>query len=81
MAKIKVMNPRLANKIAAGEIVERISSVVKELTENAIDAKSTIIKVELEESGKKSIKVVDNGIGMDRDDAEKAFLRHATSKI
>lgn len=81
MAKIKVMSENLANKIAAGEIVERISSVVKELTENAIDAKSTIIKVELEESGKKSIRVVDNGIGMDRIDAKNAFLRHATSKI
>ena len=81
MSKIKVMSPNLANKIAAGEIVERISSVVKELTENAIDAKSTIIKVELEDSGKKSIRIVDNGIGMDRVDAENAFLRHATSKI
>lgn len=81
MSKIKVMNPNLANKIAAGEIVERISSVVKELTENSIDASSTIIKVELEDAGKKSIKVSDNGIGMDRTDAENAFLRHATSKI
>ena len=81
MAKIKVMSPNLANKIAAGEIVERISSVVKELTENSIDAKSTIIKVELEDSGKKSIRVIDNGTGMDREDAENSFLRHATSKI
>lgn len=81
MPKIKVMSPNLANKIAAGEIVERISSVVKELTENSIDAKSTIIKVELEDAGKKSIRIIDNGIGMDRDDAKNAFLRHATSKI
>lgn len=81
MSKIKVMNPNLANKIAAGEIVEKISSVVKELTENSIDAKSTVIKVELMDAGKKSIKVSDNGIGMDREDAENAFLRHATSKI
>jgi len=81
MSKIRVMSPTLANKIAAGEIVERISSVVKELVENSIDAKSTIIKVELEDAGKKSIKVVDNGIGMDRSDAEECFKRHATSKI
>lgn len=81
MSKIKVMSPNLANKIAAGEIVERVSSVVKELVENSIDAKSTIIKVELEDAGKKTIKVVDNGIGMDREDAKNAFLRHATSKI
>ena len=81
MSKIKVMGMSLANKIAAGEIVERISSVVKELTENSIDAKSTEIRVDLVDAGKKVIKVSDNGIGMDREDAHNSFLRHATSKI
>lgn len=81
MSKIKVMGETLANKIAAGEIVERISSVVKELVENSIDAKSTSIKVELEESGKKRISVIDNGIGMDKMDVQNCFQRHATSKI
>lgn len=81
MAKIKVMSPTLANKIAAGEVVERISSVVKELVENSIDAKSENIKIELEDAGKKMIRVIDDGIGMDKMDAEVCFLRHATSKI
>jgi len=81
MSKIKVMNDILANKIAAGEVVEKIYSVVKELVENSIDAKSTNIKVELIDSGKKSIRVVDDGIGMDEVDARLCFERHATSKI
>lgn len=81
MSKIKVMSPILANKIAAGEVVERVSSVVKELVENSIDAGSHSIKVELIDAGKKSIRVVDDGVGMDKSDAENAFLRHATSKI
>ncbi len=81
MAVIKLMDEILSNKIAAGEVVERCSSVVKELVENSIDAKSTEIKVELIESGIKMIKVVDNGSGMDRTDAIMAFNRHATSKI
>ena len=81
MATIKVMDEILANKIAAGEVVERCSSVVKELVENSIDAKSTEIKVELIESGVKEIKVTDNGKGMDHDDAILCFQRHATSKI
>lgn len=81
MSKIKVMGENLANKIAAGEVVEKISSVVKELVENAIDAKSKNIKVELLDAGKRSIRVVDDGIGMDEDDAKSCFLRHATSKI
>lgn len=81
MSKIKVMSENLANKIAAGEVVERVSSVVKELVENSIDAKSDVIKVELIDAGKNSIKVVDNGIGMDRHDALLCFQRHATSKI
>ena len=81
MAVIKIMDEILSNKIAAGEVVERCSSVVKELVENSIDAKATEIKVELKESGIKEIKVIDNGIGMDKEDAIMAFNRHATSKI
>lgn len=81
MAVIKVMDEILSNKIAAGEVVERCSSVVKELVENSIDASSTEIKVELKESGIKEIKVIDNGIGMEKDDAVMSFNRHATSKI
>ena len=81
MAVIKIMDEILSNKIAAGEVVERCSSVVKELVENSIDALSTEIKVELLESGIKEIKVIDNGIGMEKEDAIMSFNRHATSKI
>ena len=81
MAIIKVMDELLANKIAAGEVVERCASVVKELVENSIDAGSSEIKVELEDAGTKQIKVIDNGKGMDKDDAVLDFSRHATSKI
>ena len=81
MSVIKVMDEILANKIAAGEVVERCSSVVKELVENSIDAGSTEIKIEVVESGVKEIKVTDNGKGMDHDDAILCFQRHATSKI
>ena len=81
MSKIKVMSELLANKIAAGEVVEKCVSIVKELVENAIDAKATEIKIELKEAGIREIKVIDNGIGMDKEDAELAFQRHATSKL
>lgn len=81
MSKIKQMDKILANKIAAGEVVERCSSVVKELVENSIDASSSEIKIELIESGTQEIKVVDDGVGMDKEDALLAFNRHATSKI
>ena len=81
MSRIKQMDEILANKIAAGEVVERCASVVKELVENSIDAKSTEIKIDLIEAGTKEIKVTDNGIGMDKEDAVLAFSRHATSKI
>lgn len=81
MSKIHVMDELLANKIAAGEVVEKIVSVVKELVENSVDAESTQIKVDLKESGFREITVTDNGIGMEKEDARLAFQRHATSKI
>ena len=81
MAIIKVMDELLANKIAAGEVVEKCASVVKELVENSIDAESSEIKVELIDAGTKEIKVTDNGKGMDKEDAVTAFSRHATSKL
>lgn len=81
MSKIQVMDEILANKIAAGEVVERCASVVKELVENSIDAESTEIKVDLIDSGVREIKVTDNGVGMDREDAILSFSRHATSKL
>ena len=81
MSKIHVMSEALANKISAGEVVERCSSIVKELVENSIDAKASEIKIELVKGGLESIKVTDNGVGMDREDATLAFSRHATSKL
>ena len=81
MSKIKVMDEVLANKIAAGEVVEKTMNVVKELVENSIDAKATEISIKLIDSGVKEIEVSDNGIGMDPDDACLAFSRHATSKL
>lgn len=81
MSKIQVMNDDLANKIAAGEVVERCLNVVKELVENSIDAKSSKIRVALKDSGILEITVADDGVGMDEDDAVLAFSRHATSKL
>lgn len=81
MSKIKVMDELLSNKIAAGEVVEKCVSIVKELVENSVDASSTEIKIELKESGLREIKVIDNGTGMDKNDALLAFQRHATSKL
>lgn len=81
MSKIQVMNEDLANKIAAGEVVERCLNVVKELVENSIDAKSSKIRVTLKDSGILEITVADDGLGMDEDDAVLAFSRHATSKL
>ena len=81
MSKIQIMDEILANKIAAGEVVEKTVNVVKELVENAIDAQSDEIKIELIDSGVKEVKVTDNGIGMDQEDAKLAFSRHATSKL
>lgn len=81
LGKIKELELSLANKIAAGEVVERPASVVKELLENAIDAQATQIDITIKESGIQSIRVVDNGTGIEEDDISKAFGRHATSKI
>lgn len=81
MARINILDDSTINKIAAGEVIERPSSIVKELVENSIDAGSTIITVEIQNGGKDLIKVVDNGYGIEHDDVNKAFMRHATSKI
>ncbi len=81
MGRIRVLSDQVANQIAAGEVVERPASVVKELLENALDAGATRIRVEIEAGGRKLIRIVDNGHGMGRDDALLAFERHATSKL
>lgn len=81
MNKIKLLPRNVADKIAAGEVVERPASVVKELVENAIDAGSTDIEIIIEDAGRKLIKVIDNGEGMGLDDLKQAPRRHATSKI
>ncbi len=81
MAKINILPSKVYNRIAAGEVVDRPSSVVKELVENAIDAGATEIEIFVEEGGKNLIQVIDNGCGIEREDLQSAFLPHATSKI
>ncbi len=81
MSKIQVLDPVTIDKIAAGEVVERPASIVKELAENAIDAGATAITVEIEEGGISYIRIADNGCGIEREEVPSAFLRHSTSKI
>ena len=81
MARINVLEANVFNKIAAGEVVEKPASIVKEFVENSLDAMSTEILIEIENGGIDKIKVVDNGIGIHPDDVKSAFLPHATSKI
>src|SRR6201998_2722914 len=81
MGRIRILTDQVANQIAAGEVVDRPASVVKELLENALDAGATRIRIEVEAGGRKLIRIIDNGVGMVRDDALLAFERHAPSKI
>ena len=81
MPKILPLSPHVANLIAAGEVVERPASVVKELLENAVDAGATKVTIELKDGGMTFLRVTDNGCGMAAEDARTAFLRHATSKL
>ena len=81
MPKIIQLSPHIANLIAAGEVVERPASVVKELLENAVDAGASKVTVEIKDGGMTFLRVTDNGCGMEKEDAKTAFLRHATSKL
>src|SRR5476651_1992824 len=81
MGRIRILPDQVANQIAAGEVVDRPASVVKELLENALDAGAARIRIEVEAGGRKLIRIADDGHGMNRDDALLAFERHATSKL
>src|SRR6201997_2074753 len=81
MGRIRILSDNVANKIAAGEVVERPASVAKELLENALDAGATEIRIDAENAGRRLLRIQDNGCGMLRDDALLAFERHATSKL
>src|SRR5437764_8976046 len=81
MGKIRVLSDTVANTIAAGEVVERPASVIKELLENSLDAGASQVRIEVDSGGRRSIRIADDGSGMMRDDALLAFERHATSKL
>ncbi len=81
MPHIKVLDQVTIDKIAAGEVIERPASIVKELTENAIDAGADTVTIEIEDGGITQIRITDNGSGIEREDMRNAFLRHSTSKI
>ncbi len=81
MNRINILDDLTINKIAAGEVVERPSSVVKELIENSVDAGSTKVVIDIQDGGKKLIRITDNGCGIASSEVDKSFLRHATSKI